>query len=34
MDQVKLAVGRWVEFAEEVGVELVLREGIKETLLV
>jgi serine/threonine-protein kinase HipA len=34
IDQVKLAVGRWVEFAEEVGVELVLREGIKETLLV
>lgn len=32
--QVKLAVRRWVEFAEEVGVDPALREGIKETLLV
>jgi len=34
IEQVKLAVGRWGEFAEEVGVEPSLREGIKETLLV
>jgi len=34
IEQVKLAVGRWVEFAEEVGVAPALRDGIKETLLV
>ena len=34
IEQVKLAVGRWVEFAGEVGVALALRNGIKETLLV
>jgi serine/threonine-protein kinase HipA len=34
IEQVKLAVGRWVEFAGEVGVALALRDGIKETLLV
>lgn len=32
--QVRAAVGRWSEFAEEVGVEPVLRDGIKDTLLV
>lgn len=34
IEQVKLAVGRWVEFAEEVGVAPALRDGIKGTLLV
>lgn len=34
MEQVRLAVGRWVEFAEEVGVDSALRDGIKGTLLV
>lgn len=32
--QVRAAVGRWSEFAEEVGVEPFLRDGIKDTLLV
>jgi serine/threonine-protein kinase HipA len=34
IEQVKLAVGRWVEFADEVGVAPALRDGIKGTLLV
>ncbi|MDG1279073.1 MAG: type II toxin-antitoxin system HipA family toxin [Algoriphagus sp.] len=32
--QVRSAVGRWVEFAEEVGVEPVLQNGIKMNILV
>jgi serine/threonine-protein kinase HipA len=32
--QVRSAVSRWIEFAEEVGVDPALRDGIKETLLV
>ena len=32
--QIRAAVGRWVEFADEVGVAPALRDGIKGTLLV
>ncbi|WP_075350932.1 type II toxin-antitoxin system HipA family toxin [Algoriphagus marinus] len=34
IEQVRSAVRRWVEFAEEVGVDPALRDGIKGTLLV
>jgi len=34
IEQVRSAVIRWVEFADEVGVDPSLRDGIKETLLV
>jgi serine/threonine-protein kinase HipA len=34
IESVKAAVRRWIEFADEVSVEGLLRDGIKETLLV
>ncbi len=34
IDKVKIAISRWEEFAIQVGVDVKLKEGIKETLLV